>query len=296
VLLWHSSALPPAASAPSGWESTIAAHAPASLALLLEAAAVASPWIALCLVAALAAPALLLRARTVGWAALFALLLYLIVPYGYSGPGPQLANGASLRYAAPAIALGALALASATAPFPIAASALAILFAAVEAGKAVALYSNDLPTLSSFGVALLAVGATVLARRLGHTWPVVAGFAVAIAASWILASRQPAAYYADALAVRGERAGVYAWLAHAAPPAVGGVGLRLGTVNVLSPATATLDLPDAGSCAAARTAGVVLIAVAESDRSSSFNAGRLAAARACGKTLYDDGIAVVSLP
>jgi hypothetical protein len=65
---------------------------------------------------------------------------------------------------------------------------------------------------------------------------------------------------------------------------------------VLSPATRTLDLPDAEPCALARSQGTLLIAVAESDRSPAANAERLRLARACGNVLYDDPIGVVAAP
>ncbi|MGA8574821.1 MAG: hypothetical protein WB609_03920, partial [Candidatus Cybelea sp.] len=121
-------------------------------------------------------------------------------------------------------------------------------------------------------------------------------FAAAVVVSAHLAARHPLDYYADSLRVGGTSPGVYGWIAAAHPPAIGGWGLRLGVVNVLSPQTRTIDLPDADACAQARRAAVLLVAVAQSDRSFEANAQRLRAARACGASLYADAIAVAAQP
>jgi hypothetical protein len=219
-----------------------------------------------------------------------------VMPLAYAGPGPQLATGGSLRFAAPAIVLGALAvvplLERARAP------AIALLIASTLFGaiQSVLLYRADLPTFSAIGVALLTAGVVALAVRRAWVWPIAAGAAAAIIVSAALAARMPVAYYTDALPVNGRPTGLYAWLARIQPNAIGGTGLRLGTVNVLSPRTRAIDLPDGAVCAAARTQHVLLVAVAQTDRSARFNAARLNAARACGKRLYDDGLAVVTLP
>ena len=76
-------------------------------------------------------------------------------------------------------------------------------------------------------------------------------------------ARQPVDYYADALRVGGKASGVYDWIATTRPAAIGGWGLRLGTVNVLSPSTRTIDLSDVAPCAQARDNGTLLVAVAE---------------------------------
>jgi hypothetical protein len=314
ALLWNASIIAPqATSYGNGGGSTIVAHGAAAIALLAVVAVRASPLIAIALLAALFGPLLARRAATAqdvpsvgerrlrwsrptGWCALFGLLFYLVMPLGYSGPGPQLATGASLRYAAPAMALGGLILVPWLLPAPVVAAIALLAGTVFQAAKSVALFSNDLPTLAAPAVALAAVAVVALARRLKSAWPIAAGIAVTIVASGILAERMPAAYYADALEYGGARSGVYAWIARRQPAAVAGNGLALGTVNVLSPHTRTLDLSDAATCETARAQGALLVAVAESTRTAQFDAARLRAARACGTVLYDDGIAVVSEP
>lgn len=296
AILWKRAVVAPAATSyGNGFESTIVAHGGAAFVLLANAALRASPLVAIALLAALFAPLLARRAPT-GWCALFALLFYLVMPLAYSGPGPQLATGASLRYAAPAMVLGALVLVPWLLQAPLAATIVLLAGTAVQVTRNVVLYANDLPTLAAPGVALVAAAAAALTGRLRSPWPVAGGTAVAIVATGILAARQPVAYYADALQYDGARTGLYAWIARRQPAAVAGNGLALGTVNALSPHTRTLDLSDGAPCETARAQHALLVAVAEPTRSAELNATRLRAARACGAVIYEDGIAVVSSP
>jgi hypothetical protein len=296
ALLWKAAVIAPmTTSYGNGGASTIIAHGAGALGLLGAVALHASPLVAIALLAALAGP-LLARRAAIGWCALFALLFYLAMPLGYSGPGPQLATGASLRYAAPAMVLGALLLVPWLAQASLAATVVLLAGTILQSAKSVALFSNDLPTLAAPAVALVSVAVVALSRRLRSPWPVAAGIAIAVVASGILAARQPVAYYADALQYGGARSGVYAWIARRQPAAVAGNGLALGTVNVLSPHTRALDLSDAAPCETARVQHALLVAVAEPIRTPAFDAARLRAARACGTVQYDDGIAVVSAP
>jgi len=119
--------------------------------------------------------------------------------------------------------------------------------------------------------------------------------AIAIAAGF-LAGSHPADFYADALRVDGRSTAFYSWIERDRPDAIGAVGLAIGAVNVLSPQTRTIDVPDENGCAVARVHDALLVALAQDDRSAGFNATRLRAARACGPRRFDDGIAVVTAP
>jgi len=296
AILWNAAIVPAAATSSSnGAASSIVAHGIGALGLLAGVALESSPFVAIALLAALFGPLLAKRAAA-GWCALFALAFYLVMPLGYSGPGPQLATGASLRYAAPAIALGAVLLTPFLVPVWAVATAVLIAGTLLAAAKNLALFSNDLPTLAAPGVALVAAAVVAWAQRLKSPWPIVAGVAAAIVASGILAARQPVAYYTDAYRYGGKRSGIYEWIARRQPEAIAGNGLALGTVNVLSPHTRTLDLSDTAPCATARAQRALLVAVAEPTRTPSFDAKRLHAARACGTVVYDDGISVASAP
>ena len=149
-------------------------------------------------------------------------------------------------------------------------------------GRSLATFWNDAPTRTVLAVAPLAVAVVWLALRYRARWVMVLGFAAAAVAADVVAGLHAVDFVTDAFRVDNRSSGLYAWLAARRPAAIGGVGLAIGTVNLLAPATRTVELPEADACAAARRRRVALAAVAENDRSAEFNAARLRAARACG--------------
>ncbi|MGC1379723.1 MAG: hypothetical protein WA814_01725, partial [Candidatus Baltobacteraceae bacterium] len=222
--------------------------------------------------------------------------LFFALPFGFESNVAQLATGASLRFAAPAIAAGGLLLARPATRFATIAGPLLCASALFGAILILALFANDAPTLLAPLLALPAAGIVWLAKRIRAPWPILAGIvAVAIAGS-ALAASHPVDFYTDALRVGGRSTGLYAWIAKRQPAAIGGAGLALGAVNVLSPRTQTVELGDEEACALAGHARLWLVAVAEGGRAAAFNSGRLRDARACGSVRYDDGRAVVSAP
>ena len=163
-------------------------------------------------------------------------------------------------------------------------------------GYVLAVFWNDAPARVAPVVALAGIGAVALARALRQGWPIALAFIAIAAAADFLAGSHPVDFYADALRVNGRATAFYSWVERSRPTAIGAVGLALGTVNVLSPQTRTVEIPDASSCARASALGVLLVAIAENDRAAAFNRARLREARTCGVTRYDDGIAVVAAP
>jgi hypothetical protein len=159
-----------------------------------------------------------------------------------------------------------------------------------------AVFWNDGLTRIALPIAILTVVLAGVAHRRRVAWPCAAAFGLAVVATTYLGARHPLDYYADALRVGPTTPGIYRWIALHRPPAIGGLGLRLGVVNVVSPATRTLDLSDDGACERARREDVLLAAVAENDRPPQVNAGRIRDALACGETLYDDGIGIMAYP
>src|SRR5581483_8468495 len=127
-------------------------------------------------------------------------------------------------------------------------------------------------------------------------WIEAAAFGLAVIAATHFAARHPVDYYADALRVGNRSSGLYGWLASERPASVGGWGLRLGVVNVLSPATRTIDLSDATPCADARSHGVLLVAVLNDALTPEANVRRLDAAERCGTVVYRDAITVAGRP
>lgn len=297
ALLWNSAILAPAATTYGNIAgSTIVAHGAAALLLLLHVGATISPFGLIALTAALIAPALLPKQRALGWSACAAALLFFALPFGYDTSVAQLATGASLRFAAPAVAAGALGLAPVASRFTY--GAIAMLWAATLYGVVYVLgiFWNDGSTHAALPVAVAVVAIAAVIRNRQATWVPAAAFGIAVVAATHLAGRHPIDYYADSLRVGSTQPGVYRWIATQHPLRIGGWGLRLGVVNVLSPATQTMDLPDAAPCAVARRYGMLLIAVAQNDLPPELNTLRLGAARHCGTVVYEDPIAVVGRP
>jgi len=297
ALLWSSAILAPASTTYGNIAgSTIVAHGAAALLLLLHVGATISPFALIALTAALIAPALLPKQRELGWSACAAALLFFALPFGYDTSVAQLATGASLRFAAPAVAAGALALAPVAARFSY--ISIALLWGAAIYGivYVLGIFWNDGSTHAALPVAAAAVAIAAAVRNRHAAWVPAAAFGLAVVAATHLAGRHPVDYYTDALRVGPTQPGLYRWIAMEHPPRIGGWGLRLGVVNVLSPATQTMDLPDAAPCTVAQRYGVLLTAVAQNDLPPELNTQRLGAARRCGAVVYEDPIAAAARP
>jgi hypothetical protein len=296
ALLWgHALVVPATTLTGNLFASTILAHGAPALALLDRVALAASPFAVVAFCGALLGP-IIADDRRLGWAALGSALLFFVLPFGYSTWVAQLATGASLRFAAPAIAAGAVALARPARGLAGIATALLIASALYGVWIVAAIFWNDGLTRLALPIAAIAVAVAAAANARRIAWPYALGFGITVVATAYLGARHPLDYYADALRVGTASPGVYRWIEAHRPPTLGGLGMRLGVVNVISPSTQTLDLSDADACAQARRHGVLLAAVAESDLSAEANAQRMRAARSCGEVLYDDGIAVVAQP
>jgi hypothetical protein len=297
AILWRYAIVAPASTEYGSFvRSTILAHGWPALATLARVGTLASPFASLALLTALAAPLLVRRQRGVAWAACAAAFVFLLLPFGYASSVAQLATGASLRFAAPAVAAGSVILAYLVRRTGTLAAVLLTASTLFGVGYVLAIFWNDAPARAAPVIALVAVATVWSARAARSAWPIAVGtVALAVAASFLAASH-PIDFYADALRVNGRSTAFYAWIERNRPAALGAVGLSLGTINVLSPSTRTVELPDLGSCTAAQTQRVLLAAIAENDRTGEFNAARLRGARACGTTRYDDGIAVVASP
>jgi hypothetical protein len=294
LLLRHALISPAASSAYANpFGSTILAHAPAAFWVLVTVMLRISPFALAALCAALAGPPLSPKDRALGWAAFAAAIVFFVLPFGYETSVAQLATGESLRFAGPAIAAGAVLLGPVARRFPAVALPLLLASAAYGIWYVLAIFWNDGGTHVALAVAAIAAAVTAVSVRLRTGWPSAVAVGAAVVLSVHLAARHPLDYYNDALAVNGNAPGVYRWIAATKPPSVDGVGLRLGVVNVLSPATATRDLLDAAFCSSAAP-GSAIVTVAQNDMTLQANDARLRAARSCGRILYGDPLAVVT--
>ncbi|MGC1985312.1 MAG: hypothetical protein WA668_07985, partial [Candidatus Cybelea sp.] len=298
ALLAKGAAISPSAAASFAhpYASTILAHGVPGLWLLVSVAARISPFALLALCAAAAGPLIARGRRGLGWAALASVAVFFALPFGYETAVAQLASGASLRFAAPAIVLGALLLTPGFRRSATASTVLLLCSTIFGAWYVLSIFWNDGSTHVALLAAALgaAVAAATRAPSLRGLRLLAAGLAVIFTIHY--AGRHPIDYYDDALRVGDATPGVYRWIASARPARIGGAGLRLGVVNVLSPATQTRDLPDERPCSGARRARVLLVAVAQNDLTPAANSQRLDAARACGHVVYADPIGVVAEP
>ncbi len=296
--LWKSAVASPASTIAGGgfFGSTILAHGLGAFGLLATVAIHLSPFALIALVAALLGPLLAIRDRTLGWAAFAAALLFFMLPFGYETSVAQLANGTSLRFAAPAIAAGALLIAPLVRRFGIIATVLLWISTLYGCWFVLAIFWNDGSTHTALALAALAVGVVAIANLPRLRFVTAVAFLAAVVLATHLAARHPLDYYNDSLSVGGTSPGVYRWLERTHPAEIGGWGLRAGVINVLSPNTQTLDLADTDACTQARAHGALLVAVAQNDVPPEANAQRLRTARTCGSILYEDGIGVVTRP
>ncbi len=278
------------------WQSTILAHGATALGVFIRVAFIASPFGLLAFVAALFGPLIERTRPAFGWASFAAAGLFFVLPFGYATAVAQLSTGASLRFAAPAIAAGAVILARPASR--VAGLATIVLSASALFGIAAVLqiFWNDGSTHLALPIAALAIGIAALGNYRRLRWLYAISGVLSVALATHLAARHPLDYYADALRTGGRAPGIYRWIATARPAAIGGWGMRLGIVNVVSPSTRTVDVRDASPCLDARHDGVLLAAVAQADRATSENARRLDAARHCGEVLYSDPAGVVVKP
>lgn len=299
AILWQHAIVPPSSTSFSGniLSTTIAAHGLPALAELVRVLLLTSPFSLIALVCAVLTPfALRGSVRALGWCAFAAVALFIALPFGFDNGDLQLATGASIRFAAPAIALGGLLLAIPAMRAPRVATTLLLLSALAAAALIISIFANDSPTLSAIAVAAIALAIAAIPQLRAQQWIVTTTVAAAILISTHWAQRNAIDYYNDALQVNGKKPQVYAWIAQTAPPAIAGWGMPVGVINVLSPSTRTIDALDATPCETARTTNALLVTVAESKHTQQENARRLNLTRACGTILFDDGIAVVSKP
>ena len=294
--LWKTAIASPAASMGGGFfGSTILAHGLGAFALLGAVAIRLSPFALIALIAALFGPLAAMRDRALGWAAFAALVLFFVLPFGYETSVAQLANGTSLRFAAPAIAAGALLLAPLVRRFGVIATVLLWISTIYGCWFVLAIFWNDGSTHIALAVAALGVAIAAVANRMQLRLITGVAFLAAVVLATHLAARHPLDYYNDSLSVGGTSPGVYRWIQQAQPYEIAGWGLRSGVVNVLSPDTLTADLDDSEPCK--RTPfPALLVAVAQSDLPPAVNAHRLRVARTCGGTVYHDAIGVVAQP
>lgn len=281
---------------PHVWTTGIAANGFGAFVLFVRTLAALSPLALAAFFAALASPFFGKQRPVFAFAACASALWYLVMPFAFNNPLDQLANGASLRFAAPAIAFGVLAIVSLTRRSQPLFAALFAASAAAGALHVTAIFWNDATTRPAIAVAALLVGIAFAGARTKQPMLIPVALALAVVLASQLAARNPVAYLADAYARGDARTGLFAWVASHQPARAVTFGLRGGAVTLLAPRSIVTDFYDGEEpCAAARAARGVLIWMSEADRPA-LDAPRREAVTRCGAVLYQDPLAVVAQP
>ncbi len=296
AVLWKTATIDPSALAfPNLAGTTIVAQGLAGLTTLGSALWNAGPGM-LVAVVALGATLVASREPLVRWTALGAFAFFLIEPFGFRNDQPQLATGASLRFALPALVLGlvgVLPLLRRVAR-PLAFGCLAL--AAYQANEVAAIFAND-ATTHRWYVAALAVGVAIVADALRTRGIATALAGLAFVAYAVrLTGSHPIDYYDDLVARGNGPSQLFAWLANDRPAAAVGDHIRIGAITVVSPRTLAINTVQVDPCGEARRAGALLVIADDPPTGAAAFARRRAYGRACGSVRYDDKHALVVAP
>ena len=275
--------------------TTIVAQGFAGVATLGSALWNAGPGMLLAVVA-LGATVVASRESLIRWTALGAFAFFLIEPFGFRNDQPQLATGASLRFALPALVLGLVGVLPLLrrVALPLAFGCLAL--AAFQVTQVAATFAND-ATTHRWYVAALVVGVAIVADALRTRGVATALAGLALVAYAVrLTGSHPVDYYDDLVARGTHPSQLFAWLANDRPAAVIGDHIRIGSIAVVSPGTLAINTVQVDPCGEARRADALLVIADDPPASEAALAQRRAFGRACGSVRYDDGSALVVAP
>ena len=233
-------------------------------------------------------------------AAAVALLIFWFHPFGFNDANPQLANGWSLRYAAPLLALGAVCALGLAARVPVptarAAGILALVAGGFEVARIWGIYANDATTHATWGVVLALVAVLAVPRQRFRALATGTLGLALVAYSVVLAGSHPLDYYDEWLRPAPNPSRLFEWLAARRAPALLGWGLRVGSLVVASPLSRVVEAGGGDPCAEARRLGALLVVATDDTVPPEDRALQRARGRSCGTVLYDDGAATVVQP
>lgn len=269
------------------WASTIAANVPDSLRVLGRALVERGPAIVCCFFGPLAGFFGSREERRIAAAGVLACALFVLTPYSYVNPLPQLALGNALRYDMAALAIGAVCLAPLARAVPALLASLALLSALAGIVRLIVVFSSDGVTPIAFGGAALVVVLAIFSRT--RVAGVVAGalcFAL-FAFGTYSASTRAYSFYGDEMPRIGNGPTTFfTWFAQH-PHTVMTLGIRAGELLVMAPSATVIDTGDV-DCAAAVRDGAWLVVGADRDVTASTLSERMRAARRCGSAVFSD--------
>lgn len=281
---------------PSAWSTTILANMPSSL-LTLAAALLHDGAAMVCL---FFAPfvALFVRGehRRIALAGTLSILFYLVIPFSFANYLPQLANGASLRYALPGIACGLLALVPLARAAPQTTAIGALAFAVAGLARIFAIFVSDGVTPIPFAAAAIVLALALLAYP--KRWAAIAS-AVLIAGIFFFgtysASTRAYSFYADEMPRIGSQpTQFFSWFAEH-PHDAQAVDLAAGKLLAMAPSARIFDA-DSVACARAARDGAWVIVGTSPDVSTAQRDAQMEAAKRCGPVLFQDADVIVSEP
>ncbi len=295
ALMWHNAIIPPTSTwYPNTLGTSIAAHFPTSMiALVRSSLRTGIPWSLLLSIGALSA--VISPDRWVRRAALFAAALFLFAPFGFENGIPQLATGASLRFALPLTAIAGILLVQLRSKR--AGLIIPLAFLAIAAGVLATwkVYANDAITHDALPIVLVATALLAIALwsartiRCAHVF-VPALFFVLCGWASGLAGARPAAYFDDRYGAANQPTTVFSFLKTAPFDRLVTVGIPAGAPFMVQSRLDAYD-PLPNVCREARSIKAAILA-----NTISLGSSERAAISSCGKVLYSDDASVVIAP
>ncbi len=297
AVLWREAIIAPASSYyPNLFGTTILAHGWTGLVTLARALRESGLATTLLFAAALCSIAFA-RDPRLRLAAAASLAIFLLDPFGYINPQPQLATGNSLRYATAFLALGGVFLFELGRRMPIAGGMAALAIAVLNSSHTLGIFWNDATTHGTPLVTATVAAVLVLPWQRVKLWALPATACALTAYAVVLAGSHPLDYYEDWLGRGTSPSRFFHWVAATKPPALVGYGLRIGAISAVSPATRAIDADVHNPCREARTLGALLAVAGDIPVGGRTSyAPRRAFAERCGEIVFDDGNTIVVSP
>ncbi|MDQ2679752.1 MAG: hypothetical protein M3Y21_01840 [Candidatus Eremiobacteraeota bacterium] len=286
-------ALVPFASQPPYWTSTIAGNLLSSGPAFTSGFAVAGVGAVLWLMLPVGA-FFIPHLRTPALAGTGAIVAFVLLPLSYQAAAINyLANGSSLRFALPAMAVGAVIWCAFGVRAPAIVGAVSGVLAVLGAVQVLGIFWNDSLTHTAL---LLAIAFALLlylpAKFLKPALAMAAIVAISYGAN--AAQHRALGFYADWMrGPTGSPTGVFTWLSKTQPPRLATWNVRAGAVAMISPNTQLFEVDSNHPCAFIRTAHAVLFIGTDRDTNPQQRAQRFAMVHSCGPTVYQDASALI---
>ena len=291
ILLPHALIAPQTTEFPNTFNTTIVANAWPALGALGTALWHDGIWM-IVLVAAPILGSFAARDRWLSIAGVVSLVVYPFMPFSYRSYVDQLANGHSLRYITPALAVGAVVSAELLRGAWRVAAPLLLIATALELNHIAGIFWIDPHAhwLIAVAAGLVLPIALLEGRQRAVVVSAVAVFAVMLAHSFA-ATDTPARY--DEL-LQPEKTRAYDWIARNHPARLVSSDVPAGAAIAVSPGTRAFDVLDAMPCTQARRLGALLLVRRRPPSTKTFYPLAAAEIARCGTTLYaDDALRII---